>query len=104
MTPRKILIEMPMTEIPEKDGLYLVDSPDGKFEAYWNERFSFHEEFIDCSGITSWFKEVEFPSADEISKAAKISCKGNSHTMRYIPMLNQFKSGANYIISKLTIK
>lgn len=99
---RKILVEMPMTEVPQKHGHYFVTSTNlvtGTnyfmciFDGEWN-----------LPGIDSWFKEVEVPSEDEISKAAKKSCKGNSHVMRYVPMLNQFKSGANYIISKLTEK
>ena len=39
------------------------------------------------------------PSDEEIYKQSKISCKGNSHAMRYLPMLNQFRQGAKWMRS-----
>jgi hypothetical protein len=41
----------------------------------------------------------ELPGDDVVNKQAKVSCKGNSHAMRYHHMLEQFREGAKWMRS-----
>jgi hypothetical protein len=41
----------------------------------------------------------ELPGDDAVNKQAKVSCKGNSHAMRYHHMLEQFREGAKWMRS-----
>ena len=41
----------------------------------------------------------ELPSDEKINKQAKVSCKGNSHAIRYQHMLHQFREGAKWMRS-----
>ena len=43
---------------PENEGRYVVKTDDGFFEVNYNERYGFHEEFTDCSGVTHWLRLV----------------------------------------------
>lgn len=52
-----------------------------------------------CRCCSDEHKTTTLPSDEEIYKQSKISCKGNSHAMRYLPMLNQFRQGAKWMRS-----
>ena len=41
----------------------------------------------------------ELPGDDKVNKQSKVSCKGNSHAMRYHHMLEQFREGAKWMRS-----
>lgn len=56
-----ILLERPITEKPKKEGVYVVKTDTGRFEANWNEQYGFHMEFTDCSGVTHWYEPITLP-------------------------------------------
>ena len=41
----------------------------------------------------------ELPGDDKVNNQSKVSCKGNSHAMRYHHMLEQFRDGAKWMRS-----
>ena len=41
----------------------------------------------------------ELPGDDKVNNQSKVSCKGNSHAMRYHHMLEQFRDGAKWMCS-----
>ena len=77
MLLRKVLCK---DRLPEKEGRYIVGwdenltSLDGKhsetihvvFQADYNERYSFHEEYSDCSRVEWWWEKVKEPTEEEI--------------------------------------
>lgn len=56
-----ILLERPISESPKKEGVYVVKTMYGRFDAIWDNHFGFHQEFTDCSGITHWYEEITLP-------------------------------------------
>lgn len=75
--------------LPEKEGRYIVGwdenltSLDGKhsetihviFQADYNERYSFHEEYSDCSRVEWWLEKVKEPTDEEIEAKSSAKCK-----------------------------
>lgn len=55
----KLYEETPISQPPKEDGRYIVTNGNGWFEVSYDEHYSFHEEFTDCSGITHYLRPVE---------------------------------------------
>lgn len=67
MNTNKIYREIDVHErLPTKEGRYLVKSHGEWFSASYLKDFSFHEEFMDCGGVTHWMEPIQFPSKEEI--------------------------------------
>lgn len=82
--------------LPQTEGRYLVKSHGEWFSASYLEQFSFHEEMLDCSGVTHWLEEVELPTITVIRNTAM----ENKDIAGYFEEL-AFETGANYILNKL---
>ncbi len=52
-----------------------------------------------CGKPTARTESKELPGDDKVNNQSKVSCKGNSHAMRYHHMLEQFRDGAKWMRS-----
>lgn len=82
----------PISEPPTKEGCYVVTNGDSFFEVSWNERYSFHDEDTDCSGLTHYLAPVEAKSAvvekssESVAAELLARCKSQLEQMNGYPI------------------
>lgn len=99
----KLYREVSVTDrLPQTERRYLVKSHGEWFSASYLEQFSFHEEMLDCSGVTHWLEEISLPTNEEVArKCGDIAIESGSidigsHFMLGIIFLTDYLKGGKH--------